>query len=82
VLELVHRDHCGPITLATPSGKWYFLLLVDDHSRYMWVALLATKDEAPAAIRHIQAVAERKSSKQLSALRTDGGGGVHRDTLP
>jgi hypothetical protein len=75
VLELVHGDLCGPITPVTPSGKRYFLLLVDDHNRYMWVALLATKDEALAAIHQIQAVAERKSSKQLRAPRNDGGGG-------
>jgi hypothetical protein len=74
VLELLHGDLCGPITPVTPSGKRYFRLLVDDHSRYMWVALLATKDEAPVAIRHIQAAVERKSGKQLRALRTDGGG--------
>jgi hypothetical protein len=80
VLELFHRDLCGPITPATPSGKRYFLLLVDDHSRYMWVALLATKDEAPVAIRHIQAAAERKSGKQLRALRTDRGGSSPRRT--
>jgi transposase InsO family protein len=74
VLELLHGDLCGPITPVTPSGKRYFLLLVDDHSRYMWVALLATKDEAPVVIRHIQAAAKRKSGKQLRALCTDRGG--------
>ena len=49
-LELVHGDLCGPITPATPSGKRYFLLLVDDLTRYMWLALLSTKDEAATAI--------------------------------
>ena len=29
-LELVHGDLCAPVTPATPSGKKYFLLLVDD----------------------------------------------------
>jgi hypothetical protein len=84
VLELVHGDLCSPITPATPSGKQYFLLLVDDHSHYMWVALLATKDEALEAICHIQAAAERKSDKQLRALCTNRGGGwrVHRGALP
>jgi transposase InsO family protein len=50
----------------------------------MWVALLATKDEALEAIRHIQAAAERKSDKQLRALCTNRGGGwrVHRSALP
>ncbi|BAF28754.2 Os11g0656500 [Oryza sativa Japonica Group] len=73
-LALLHGDLCGPITPATPSGNRYFLLLVDDYSRYMWVALLSTKDAAPAAIKRIQAVAERKSGRKLRALRTDRGG--------
>jgi hypothetical protein len=49
---------CGPITRMTPSSKWYFLLLVDDYSRYMWVTLLATKDTATVVIQHIQATVE------------------------
>jgi hypothetical protein len=34
-LELVHGDLCGPMTPATPGGRRYFLLLVDNLSRYM-----------------------------------------------
>jgi hypothetical protein len=55
VLELVRDDLCGLITLVTPSGKQYFLLLVDDYTRYMWVALLATKGAVPVPMQHIQA---------------------------
>lgn len=73
-LGLLHGDLCGPITPPTPSGNRYFLLLVDDYSRFMWVALLPTKDQAPVAIRRIQAAAERKSGHKLRALRTDRGG--------
>jgi hypothetical protein len=50
LLELVHRDLCGPITPATHGGRRYFLLLVDDYSRYMWLQLLTSKAEAAAAI--------------------------------
>jgi transposase InsO family protein len=73
-LELIHGDLCGPVTPATPSGNRFFLLLVDDYSRYMWLTLLRSKDEAATAIKHIQAAAERKSGNQLGALRTDRGG--------
>jgi hypothetical protein len=73
-LELVHGDIYGPIKPVTPSGNCYFLLLVDDFSRYMWVVLLPTKDEAPAAIKRVQAAAERKTGKKIRALRTDRGG--------
>jgi putative heme degradation protein len=59
-LELVHGDICGPISPVTPSGNHYFLLLIDDNSRYMWVVLLPTKDGAVAAIKNVQAAAERQ----------------------
>jgi hypothetical protein len=74
VLQLIHGDLCSPISLVTPSGKRYFFLLVDDYSRFMWVALLSTKDAAPDAIKRIQAAAERKSGKKVRALRMDRGG--------
>jgi hypothetical protein len=50
-LELVHGDLCGLVTPATPGGRRYFLLLIDDISRYMWVVVLGSKGEAADAIR-------------------------------
>jgi hypothetical protein len=34
------------MALVTTGGKQYFFLLVDDVSHYMWLMLLAMKDEA------------------------------------
>lgn len=50
--ELMHTNLCGPVTLAAPRGRCYFLLLVDDVSRYMWAVLLHTKAAAVDAIKH------------------------------
>ena len=73
VLELVHGDLCGPITPATHGGRRYFLLLVDDCSRFMWLHL-SSKDEAPAAIEEFQAQVETETGKKLRVLWTDRGG--------
>jgi transposase InsO family protein len=73
-LELVHRDLCGPVTSATPGGRRYFLLLVDDASRFTWVVLLPTKAAAADAIKYVQTVAEKESDLKLQVLRTDNGG--------
>jgi hypothetical protein len=73
-LELVHGDLCGPISPVTPRGNKYFLLHVDDLSRYMWVAMIPCKDHAATAIKDIQARAEGESGLKLKALRTDRGG--------
>jgi transposase InsO family protein len=73
ILDLVHGDLCGPITPSTPAGKRYFLLLVDDLSRYMWLTLLTTKDEA-AAIKRFRVGVEVETGRKLKLLRTDRGG--------
>ena len=72
-LELVHGDLYGPITPATNGGRQYFLLLVDDCSRYMWLQLLMSKDEAEV-IKKFKVRAEAESGKKLRVLRTDRGG--------
>jgi len=59
---------------ATPGGKLYFLLLVDDRSRYMWVALLAAKSDTLAAVKKFQARVEVETGRHLRVLRTDNGG--------
>jgi hypothetical protein len=70
-LELVHCDLCGPVTPATPGGQRYFLLLVDDASRFMWAILLLMKVATVDAIKHVQAAAENESGLKLQVLRTD-----------
>jgi len=47
------------------------MLVVDDHSRYMWLELLARKDEALACFKKFRAVIELESSRCLKALGTD-----------
>jgi transposase InsO family protein len=73
-LELVHDNLCGPVTPATPGGRRYFLLVVDDASRFKWVVLLPTKAAAVDSNKHVQAAAKKESGHKLQVLRTDNGG--------
>jgi hypothetical protein len=52
----------------------YFLLLMDDLNRYMWVAVIPSMNCVVAAIMEIQVRAEGKSSLKLRVLRIDHGG--------
>jgi transposase InsO family protein len=70
----VHGDLCGLATPATPRGRRYFLMLVDDLSRYMWVVVFGSKGEAADAIRRAQAAAEVECGHKLRVLRTDNDG--------
>jgi transposase InsO family protein len=69
----VHGDLCGPVIPATLGGRPYFLLLIDDLSRYMWVMVLGSKGEAANAIRRVRVAAEAESGRKLRVLRTDSG---------
>lgn len=73
-LELVHGDFYGLIEPTTLGGKRYFLLLIDDMICYMWLTLIASMDEASAAIKVFKAHAELESGRNLKALQTDRGG--------
>lgn len=70
----MHTGICGQITPPRLGGKNYFMLIVDDHSPYMWIELLSNKSEALACFKKFRAVAELESGKRLNALRTDCGG--------
>ena len=45
-LELVFADIRGPISPPTLGGSHYFLLIVDDYSRLMWVTMMKRKSQA------------------------------------
>jgi transposase InsO family protein len=74
LLDLVHGDLCGPISSATPGGKRYFLLLVDDKNMFMWLALLSAKSDTLTALKKFQAKVEVETGRRLRVLRTDNGG--------
>ena len=40
LLELVHIDTCGKMNLTSLGGAQYFLMLIDDETRYVWVYFL------------------------------------------
>jgi hypothetical protein len=70
----VHTDLCGQITPKSIGGASYFLLVVDDYSRYMWVEMLKRKDQALEMFKKVVARAENESGAKLKAMRTDRGG--------
>jgi len=39
-LELIHSDICRPISPQSLSGRRYYILYIDDFSRYTWVCFL------------------------------------------
>ncbi|CAI7899110.1 unnamed protein product [Closterium sp. NIES-54] len=74
-LALVHMDVVGPTRAPSLSGSRYFLTIVDDHTRAVWVYPLQTKGEvAVAVLKDWMLRAQRESGHKVKVIRTDNGG--------
>lgn len=72
-LELVQGDLCGPITSSTTAGNRYFILLVDDYTRVMWVYVLKNKSDAFGVFKKLCAKVENEKGGKVRIFRTDRG---------
>jgi transposase InsO family protein len=73
-LELVHSDVWGPAPVNSYNGYKYYLLFVDDFSKFSWLFLLKSKSEVLNTFKHFKATVENQLSKSIKTLRTDCGG--------
>ncbi|CAI5483578.1 unnamed protein product [Closterium sp. Yama58-4] len=86
-LQTLHLDVWGPARVRGQGGERYFLLVVDDYSRYTTVFPLRTKGEVPAVlipwIRTVRLQLRRRFRTDLPVLRlhSDRGGEFSSDLL-
>ena len=58
----------------TRGGKRYFITFIDDCTRYTYVYLLRTKDEAFDKFKIYKAESENQKDKKIKMVRSDRGG--------
>ena len=73
IFELIHVDLWGPYRVPSHSGARYFLTIVDDYSRGVWLYLLNDKTEAPEQLRNFFALTERQFNTKVKTIRSDNG---------
>jgi transposase InsO family protein len=73
-LELVHSDICEMNGLLTEGGKRYFMILIDDATRFCYVYMLKTNDETLNCFKICKAEVETQLEKKIKQLRSDRGG--------
>jgi hypothetical protein len=73
-LDLVHSDVCEMNGIISKGGKRYFLTLIDDATRYCYIFLMRTKDEALEHFKIYKAEVENQLDRKIKRLRSDRGG--------
>lgn len=71
---MISVELCGPISPSTHAGNKYFMLLVDDCTRYMLVYMLMNKDKAHYTFKEFKLIVENEFGLKIKALRSDKGG--------
>ena len=74
LLELVHSNICDLHSKLTRGGKRYFITFIDDLSKYTYVYLLRTKDEALEKFKLYKSEVENHLGCKIKTLQSDRGG--------
>jgi hypothetical protein len=74
ILDLVHSDVSGPMSVPSMGGHWYYVIFIDDYSRRTWIYFMKTKDEVFSRFREFKALVENQTGKKIKVLRSDNGG--------
>jgi hypothetical protein len=70
-LNIVHSNLWGPAPLLSRSGFRYYVIFLDDYSRFTWIYFLQTKDELSHIFSMFKAQVENLFSTTIKTLRTD-----------
>ncbi|PKU87215.1 Retrovirus-related Pol polyprotein from transposon TNT 1-94 [Dendrobium catenatum] len=73
ILDLVHSDVWGPAPVTSNQGFRYYVLFVDDFSRFSWIFPMRTKTEVLTNFIVFRTQIEKYTSKSIKIIRTDGG---------
>ena len=73
-LQLLHTDLCGPMQTMSQGGSYYFMVVVDDYSRFVWIKFLKEKSQGPATLMQLITLLENQLDHKVRMVRSDRGG--------
>ncbi|KAL4309905.1 hypothetical protein GQ457_01G055140 [Hibiscus cannabinus] len=71
IFDLVHLDVWGPFPVKSFYGHSYFLTIVDDKSRFLWIYPMILKSEVRKLVAEFCVMVETHFSKKIKFIRTD-----------
>jgi hypothetical protein len=72
-LELIYSDVWGPTSTLSTSGAQYYINVLDDATKFLWLFPLKLKVEAYQTFLCFKATVEHHFDRKIKALQTDWG---------
>ena len=71
--DLIHFDIWGSFSTAYVHGHEYFLRILDDCTRHIWIVMMKNKSEASQKVKNFISMVERKFERKIKMIRSDNG---------
>ena len=73
ILDLVHTDMSGKISIPNRENIRYFILFKDDHSSFTFIYLLKSKEEVFDTFKEFKNMVELQTNRKIKRLKSDCG---------
>nr|XP_016446556.1 PREDICTED: uncharacterized protein LOC107771645 [Nicotiana tabacum] len=71
--DLIHVDVWEPYRVSTHNGRKYFMTLVDDYSRFIWLFLMNDNEESIVILKNFLLLVKNQFHCSTKCLRSDNG---------
>jgi hypothetical protein len=71
--ELLHFDIWGPLSITYVHNHKYFLTILDNYSRFVWIVLLKSKFEVSQHVKNFITLIENQYHITPKTVRSDNG---------
>ena len=71
IFDLIHSDVWGPSSVSNIGGSRYFVVFVDDYSRYSWIFNMKHRSELLEVYSNFAKIVETQFSKRIKIFRFD-----------
>ncbi|PKU71759.1 Retrovirus-related Pol polyprotein from transposon TNT 1-94 [Dendrobium catenatum] len=72
--DLLHTDVWGPASVPSVEGFRYYIVFVDDYTRFSWLYFMHTKQEVLSKFQSLCNYIKTQFNSTPKTLRSDGGG--------
>ncbi|WKA12737.1 hypothetical protein VitviT2T_030094 [Vitis vinifera] len=71
IFELIHSDVWGPSPVASIGGSRYFVVFIDNYSRYSWIFPMKSRSEILPIYSNFAKMVETQFFKSIKTFRSD-----------
>ena len=71
IFDLIHSDVWGPFSVSSIGGSQYFVIFVDDYSRYSWIFHMKRRSKLLQVYSNFAKIVETQFSKCTKIFRSD-----------